>query len=275
MKTELYIIKALTNLHVGSGDINFDIIDNQVQRDPITNLPNINSSSLKGAFREHFANGDSEAKIMVNYIFGPENQSNDNHQTGAFSFFEAQLLARPVRSNKRSYFNATSPAVIKTFLEHLESFAIDFDDELKKALEEFSNLEPQKGKPLLFENIEGTILEDYKAEYYNFDTKTIEPFLGDSLTLFCDEDFKKIDLPVVARNYLVNGESKNLWYEEIVPKKTRFYFLIAKPTNIDPKDYDQKIEGFENRFDKEGEVMQIGANKSIGYGFCKITKVAK
>ncbi|HIP02597.1 MAG TPA: type III-B CRISPR module RAMP protein Cmr4 [Campylobacterales bacterium] len=275
MKTELYIIKALTNLHVGSGDINFDIIDNQVQRDPITNLPNINSSSLKGAFREHFANGDSEAKIMVNYIFGPENQSNDNHQTGAFSFFEAQLLARPVRSNKRSYFNATSPAVIKTFLEHLESFAIDFDDELKKALEEFSNLEPQKGKPLLFENIEGTILEDYKADYCNFDTKTIEPFLGDSLTLFCDEDFKKIDLPVVARNYLVNGESKNLWYEEIVPKKTRFYFLIAKPTNIDPKDYDQKIEGFENRFDKEGEVMQIGANKSIGYGFCKITKVAK
>ena len=276
MKTELYTIQTLTNLHVGSGDINFDIIDNQVQRDPITDLPNINSSSLKGAFREHFANGDSEAKTMVNYIFGPQNQSNDNHQTGAFSFFEAQLLTRPVRSNKRAYFNATSPAVIKTLLEHIESFAIDFDDALKKALEEFSNIEPQKGKPLLFEKIEGSaILEDYEADYCDFDTKTIEPFLGESLTLFCDEDFKKLDLPVVARNYLVNGESKNLWYEEIVPKKTRFYFFIAKPTNIDPKDYDQKIKGFENRFDKEGAVMQIGANRSIGYGFCKIAKVAK
>jgi CRISPR-associated protein Cmr4 len=52
MKTTLYKINTLSNLHVGSGDINFNVIDNQVQRDPVTNLPNINSSSLKGAFRE-------------------------------------------------------------------------------------------------------------------------------------------------------------------------------------------------------------------------------
>ncbi len=35
MKTELYKITTLSNLHVGSGDINFDVIDNQVQRDAI------------------------------------------------------------------------------------------------------------------------------------------------------------------------------------------------------------------------------------------------
>ncbi len=55
MKTELYTIETLSNLHVGAGDINFGVIDNQVQRDSVTNLPNINSSSLKGAFREHFS----------------------------------------------------------------------------------------------------------------------------------------------------------------------------------------------------------------------------
>jgi CRISPR-associated protein Cmr4 len=54
MKTELYKITTLSNLHVGSGEINFDVIDNQVQRDAISNLPNINSSSLKGAFSENF-----------------------------------------------------------------------------------------------------------------------------------------------------------------------------------------------------------------------------
>ncbi len=59
MKTELYKIITLSNLHVGCGDINFDVIDNQVQRDPITQLPNINSSSLKGAFREHFTKDGS------------------------------------------------------------------------------------------------------------------------------------------------------------------------------------------------------------------------
>jgi CRISPR-associated protein Cmr4 len=42
-----YIIKTKTNLHVGSGDINFGIVDNEVQRDTITNLPVINASSLK------------------------------------------------------------------------------------------------------------------------------------------------------------------------------------------------------------------------------------
>jgi len=67
MKIELYTIKCLTNLHVGSGDINFNVIDNQVQRDSVTNLPNINSSSLKGAFREHFSKID-ETKGMVNAI---------------------------------------------------------------------------------------------------------------------------------------------------------------------------------------------------------------
>ena len=63
MKTELYKITTLSNLHVGSGDINFDVIDNQVQRDSITNLPNINSSSLKGAFREHFS-GDGNRLLL-------------------------------------------------------------------------------------------------------------------------------------------------------------------------------------------------------------------
>jgi CRISPR-associated protein Cmr4 len=80
-------------------------------------------------------------------------------------------------------------------------------------------------------------------------------------------------LPVLARNYLVNGESKNLWYEEVVPKQSVFFFCIAKPTNIDSKDYDQKIKGFDNRFKNDGQIVQIGANKSIGYGFCKIKRV--
>jgi len=54
MNIDLYIIEALTNIHVGSGDINFDIIDNQVQKDAITGYPVIHSSSFKGALREHF-----------------------------------------------------------------------------------------------------------------------------------------------------------------------------------------------------------------------------
>lgn len=274
MKTELYKIITLSNLHVGSGDINFDIIDNQVQRNPITQLPNINSSSLKGAFREHFAQ-DNNMSMMVNYIFGPENSSNDSHQTGAYSFFEAQLLTRPVRSNIKSYFSATSPDVIKNFLATINEFDIIFDEELKAELEQFSQIQVQDGKPIIFENIENTIIEDEKAIFKSFNTAQITKLLGDDITLFSTKDFKELDLPVLARNALDNGVSKNLWYEEVVPKYSTFFFCIGKPENIDEKDYNQKIKGFENRFDKEGTKIQIGANKSIGYGFSKIVKVSK
>lgn len=274
MKTELYKITTLSNLHVGSGDINFNVIDNQVQRDPITTLPNINSSSLKGAFREHFTpnGGDSN---MVQYIFGPENNSNNSHQTGAYNFFEAQLLTRPVRSNAKSYFNATSPEVIQTLLAILEDFNVDFDEDLKNELKKLSKIEVEDGTPVIFENIQNVILEDYKATFFSFDISKLQQFLGENIALFSVKDFKELDLPVLARNALDNGVSKNLWYEEIVPKRSTFFFCIAKPNNIDPKDFDQKIRGFENRFDKEGSKLQIGANKSIGYGFCKVAKVSK
>ena len=272
MKTELYKITTLSNLHVGSGDINFDVIDNQVQRDSITNLPNINSSSLKGAFREHFTSEENESN-MVKYIFGGDNKESEA-QAGAYSFFEAQLLTRPVRSNVKAYFNATSPLVIKNLLETIENFNIEFDSTLKAELVKLSKIEIKQGKPIIFENISNAILEDEEAIIKDFDTSKLMPLLGEDLALFSDEDYKALDLPVLARNYLVDGSSQNLWYEEVVPKKTKFFFCIAKPTNIDEKDKKQKIDGFENRFNNEGSKIQFGANKSIGYGFSKVTKVS-
>ena len=268
MKRELYTITTLSNLHVGSGDINFDIIDNQVQRDAITTLPVINSSSLKGAFRE--AAGPENQ--YTNYIFGPQNGDNDSHQTGAFHFFEATLLSRPVRSNKKAYFNATSVGTIKSFLTLLEDFNLDFDENVKNALVVLSKEMVKSEEPLIFENINGVILEDYEAKSSTVDVSALLDFLGADLALFNDEDFKTLELPVLARNYLVNGESKNLWYEEVVPKKSKFYFVIAKPTNLDDADKKENIEKFEARFDKTNTV-QFGANKSIGYGLSKVQKV--
>lgn len=272
MKTSLYTITTLTNLHAGSGDANFGIIDNQVQRDSITNFPNINSSSLKGAFREHFTQFDANG--MINYIFGPENTSDESHQTGAYSFFEAQLLTRPVRSNVKSHFNVTSKSIIKNLLQTIEDFEIDFDDEIKKELEKLLIIDVKKGSPVIFETINDAYLEDVKAISNKLDISKLKEFLGDDLALFDDIELAELDLPVVARNALEDGISQNLWYEEFVPKKTKFFFCIGKPTNKDAKDNEQKIEGFERRFDNE-EIIQIGANKSIGYGFCKIKEFKK
>lgn len=268
MKTDLYIINTLSNMHVGSGEINFDIIDKQVQRDAISGLPVIHSSSLKGAFRENY----KEESNMVRYIFGPAN-SEESHETGAFSFLEASLLSRPVRSSVKSHFNATSPSVIKSLLDTIDTFGIAFKKESEEVLIALSKLEPQAEQPLIFENIEGAILEDYEASYKDFNTSSLDKLLGKDLALFSDADFKKIELPILARNHLENGVSQNLWYEEIVPKGSKFFFAILKPTNINESD-EKKLEKFENGFENNTRMLQFGANKSIGYGFSQVKKVS-
>lgn len=277
MKTELYTIETLSNLHVGAGDINFNVIDNQVQRDAVTTLPNINSSSLKGAFREAFRAFREESEKPSNseiYIFGQDNKSN-TIQAGAYSFFEAQLLTRPVRSNVKAYFNVTSPSVIKNFLKTIELFNIDFNSEVKEVLEKLSKLTPKKAEPMIFENLTNAILEDDEAKYYNFDTSKLQTLLGENLALFEDSDFKTLDLPVLARNVLEDGTSQNLWYEEVVPKKTKFFFFIGIPDNLAESDKKEKLDGYNNTFNGMLEKpVQFGANKSIGYGFSKVQKVS-
>jgi CRISPR-associated protein Cmr4 len=78
---------------------------------------------------------------------------------------------------------------------------------------------------------------------------------------FCDDNH----LPVIARNSLENGRSTNLWYEQILPRQTSFFTLIMGPKGEHWNDFQKKLA--------EG-LIQIGANASIGYGFCKFTPLS-
>ena len=64
MNSRVYGIKCITNLHMGSGDVNFNIVDNEVQRDPVTEYPSMYSSGIKGALREYFENSASKDKVI-------------------------------------------------------------------------------------------------------------------------------------------------------------------------------------------------------------------
>ena len=255
--TTLYTLTPLTNLHVGSGDINFDIIDNQVQKDATTKLAVIHSSSLKGALREHFSSKLDEK--LLNYIFGSEER-----ESGNYSFFEAKLLTRPVRSNVELYFHATTPSVIQEFLNFCTTLGIELDAKLQRALNSLAKASVKEKQPWAFTEKKGVIVEDFQAisKKPSFD-ESLHTFLGKNIVLFNDKDFKKLDLPVIARNRLNNGTSENLWYEEVVPSQTKFYFSIVK---------NKEIEEFEKGLHEE--IVQVGANKSIGYGFSKIQKVS-
>ena len=71
----------------------------------------------------------------------------------------------------------------------------------------------------------------------------------------CEDD----NLPIIARNCLENGESTNLWYEQVLPSQSVLATIIEGPRELEEA-LDEKI-------------VQIGANATIGYGYCKFIKL--
>lgn len=270
MNKDLYIIECVTNLHVGSGDNDFGLIDNRIQRDVITNYPVINASSLKGAFASHFNSEDDgkrtkEGKVIFGRGNDTEKDGDENFKgQGKYKFFPANLLAIPVRSSSSPYYLVTSDQIIKDYNDLLSLF--------KNKKSDIEKLSLNKGKENKKLDLEGQQINASKTTFRGEDIYVIE-----------DKEFSKIveNLPVIARNHLDNGESKNLWYEEIVPRKSIFYFGIDKGVAEKEKEYENKFnekilfEYKDSEGNKKGEknIIHIGGNVTVGFGACKIMKL--
>lgn len=259
----MYIITAKTHLHVGSGNSNAGVIDNLVQRDPADNLPCIYASSLKGAFREYFEVGPVKNKTLADIIFGEgKNKDSQGTKKGSHIFHQASLLSIPARSNVKLFYHATCKSVLKKFIEDAELFGKNVAD-LEKEVKALPTLE--KKALVVGEIFDNMQIEDY-FEFEKIESKipNLTTLLGTDIVIFSDEDFKDLcsdyNLPVIARNNLENGQSKNLWYEQIVPRQAKFYFFTA--TNCETDNFDEHVRG---------KNVQIGANASIGYGVCTIS----
>ncbi|MDO4770555.1 type III-B CRISPR module RAMP protein Cmr4 [Porphyromonas sp.] len=220
MKTAIYTIRCLTNMHVGKGDATYEVVDNCVQRDVTTGFPCIYSSSLKGALRQYFS---SKKFPHIRHVFGSDANNKDlSHSVGHFTFFQANLIGYPVRTEggNETYILRTNNKLIKP-IENLAKLL---------GVEDLFN----QAKPNLTEN------ENLLAELEQ--------------------------LPVIARNNLDNGESQNLWYEEVIPSEARFVFFVSYDDEEIFKEFDKILQE---------SPVQIGANGSIGYGFCKIENIIK
>lgn len=260
-KFKIFIMENITNMHVGNGDINFNIIDNEVQRDVITGFPIINPSSLKGSLRSFF-NDNIKDIDKIKDIFGDEKKG-----IGKYKFFGASLLSIPVRSNVTPFFRATCPLIIKEFLEGIDNSNVkipfkssDIENILNKVTEKHGILLNNINKnEITAEGHSIKVIEEYSnlSEIITL----LKRIFGKNLVIFHNDIFKDIikELPVIARNRLNNGESENLWYEEIVPRKSRFYFGIIQDENSD-------------NFNKllTHNLVQFGGNSTIGYGYCNI-----
>jgi CRISPR-associated protein Cmr4 len=284
-ESKLYIITAKTNMHVGSGETALGLVDNRVQRDVLTNIPNINASGLKGALREYYSHLKGKDDKWIIDVFGSDSSASKDkepekrdHRAGKFRFFNAHLLSIPVRSNVTPYFHATSPDVLKEFVSAMKTFDYPAPAGLKENLialaDAFDAGKKEEGNWVFAQSGPRIpVLEDFDINVQvktlsGIDLDLIETFLGKPLALMNHEDFNYIcsdyNLPLIARNNLENGRSKNLWHEQVVPRESRFYFFLLKPAKETGK-------GLEFR---DNVPVQIGGNASIGYGFTIIKEAA-
>lgn len=278
--TTPYLIRAMSNLHAGSGDTTYGVIDKMVQRS-LDGIPVIHASGIKGAFRERMAYEmtDNHKDPNICYIFGSPTSSStddeDNLQPGNYNFYDARLLSLPVRSSHRPFFRATCPSVLMELEESLDFFKVEDPalTGLRQELKTFSALSPPEEIPWIFETLTGKVyLEDYEAQKYTGAAPVeIPKILGNHLALFHDDTFKTLCqfLPVIARNCLDNGISRNLWYEEVAPRESRFYFLVSQPLD------QRQFITLDTYLDTLDHVLQIGGNASVGYGCCEVKQLVQ
>ena len=223
MNTRVFLITAKTNLHVGneSGG-EFSIIDKAIQRDPLTNLPCINSSSLKGAIKQYCVQVANLPNVSV--LFGSDvdektGKVKGDTQKGKAIFFDAKLLYLPQQDDSTLFHYVTTKDNETMINNRVRLFIPEFNYQLEERIGD---------KPVV-------VLEDNKQ----FES-------------ICNND----NLPIIARNVLENGESKNLWYEQVLPAETILYTIIQ-----------EENDDLANALD--GKIVQIGAGATIGYGYCK------
>ncbi len=254
MALYVYKLKCITNLHVGSGDFNYGVIDNEVERDCLSGNPVIHASGIKGALRdlaEKRAKSEDDKNKVIR-IFGGKGDNEKDTKAGAYKFFDAQLLSRPLRvsgSEAISSIAVTTPEIINNFIDTLAVFGVK---NLPQKIEvSFGAYKFYSNKPGIF--IESDEIEFKAAEIPAEAKATLDAILsGDYALVESLDDYK---LPVIARNKL--GENKNLWYEEYVPHGSVFYMMIMSDEEI-ALDFSAPV--------------QFGGNASIGYGYTKVTE---
>lgn len=277
----LFGIRALSNLHVGSGSENYGIIDNLVQRDAATGFPCIHASSLKGALREYCRNY-AKGAVDVDVIFGKDKKGTDRDKDGnapgeeqfvqgKYRFLQADLLSIPLRGYERPYYNAACPWLLTNLGTQLRLFRKalpkDWISPLVKALNrdgvhfEAGNMNVDLDEIALSP---GGTLPQHLDE-----AKTC---IGEAIAVLQDEHFVELvsdyRLPVIARNNLEDGRSSNLWYEQVLPRETRLAFFVLYPKGeANQKEFDAFKKAI------TGYPVQIGANASVGYGFCELTEI--
>lgn len=266
-----FFIKAVTNLHVGSGGNIESEVDLPFQKDEI-GFPTIYASSLKGAMKSHFLRAFEDDKPLIHRVFGSDNSGDE---ASKISILDALLLGIPARglsldsSSSKIWYYVTSYSVMKKIKSYLELISyicdgVNLDFELSE------NICYGDGCPsdLLLNEIEVrnlTVVQKDSIFFQVLENYQIAPLivLDDSTAM-----------NVISRSLLrvrrirINRETKTavsggLWSEEYVPINTVFFSAILLKN-------DKAACDFANTHLRKTDYLIVGGKETIGKGMVKL-----
>lgn len=249
MKTIFYKLECLTNLHVGTGSESYNLVDGEVEKDPVTGYPTIHASTIKGALRRHLAYMGEET---VSQIFGTAASGNQENG-GRYRFLDGLLLARPLRlagSERLASVLTVTTASANAYFSRLRLFGCE-----RYPLEQ---VPPPVfgGKAFLTTCTEPVSVEGEPTGALDpaAPIAVLRDVLGEDMAVAAT--FDGFDLPVTARTNATRGGT--LWFEEMVPAGSVFFFGVLTEEDLTPLPLD-------------GAILQVGGNASIGCGYCRLT----
>ena len=280
-------IYCVSPVHMGAGTA-LGLIDNPIQRERHTEYPMIAGSGLKGAVRHHFwsqlDDGSRKDKAnLLNRLFGPETNASDF--AGAISFGDAQLVAFPVRSVKKSFVYATSPTVLARAMRTLDIAGVNTKwtiPDVKVSHCRLLNPQLLSGNKLLLEAFEFTAptppdndlhaIAEWLAKNALPDSDAYAFFrdkLATDLALLSDEEFGYFarNATVVEPHVRINNETGTaddggLFYTENLPPES----LLLAPVMASVERSTDKVRGDENRLDADAALKTVIAGNGNGFG---------
>lgn len=278
MKIYPLIIKALSPIHVGSGEATGDV-DQPVIRDSI-GIPFIPASSLKGAIKAYLPTN-------LKGLLGSEPGERET-KPSQVKIFDAYPILFPVRSLIGLYAYATSPYLLSWFLNMVESLNMEeynFSYVLRVGSEEdaycvnpelfdLKKISPSLEGQSLFneETFRLNTVNDQEGKFKKFFTEVMDVDDVDRIVMVDDSRILSLIEKSIMRTTRVALEEdvkkvrqRSLWTEEYVPRNTLYLSYIS----FEIKSDNQSL--FESLLKElDGSTIFIGGLETIGRGLIQL-----
>lgn len=268
---------AVSPIHAGSG-ASVATVDLPIQRERHTGFPHIQASGVKGAMRDHFRQNNKEDKMLVNKIFGSDEQDGwkdkDESLPGSISVSDAKLLAFPVRSNIAPFVWVTSPTILKKLTKDLEFANIQETFEALELKEDSAKV--IKGD---FGDHEKIIMEDVIVNITNGDIESkvlennfpqIERFLliSDEMFDYCVTSCTEVQTNIKIDSEKGTAKDGGLRYQEFLPSDSVLYSVVYFSGKSNELQADAIKKYLQESIDS---FFQIGGDITLGKGICNVS----